>query len=360
MKTSTFLAGGSTFCAAVLLCAACDLIPVKPLDPGTIEILFDDPAEIGTKSAVDVDDYIITVTDASGKSIYSGAFGAAPERIIAAPGTYTVTASSQSFTEPLFDCPVYGDTEVVAVLAGENASVTLYCTQQNSGMKLLYDSSFRSEYPSASLYLKSSEGRLMYGYSEKRTAYFLPGQVSLLLASGGAEKTLFTTRLEPRQMLSVNVSASTPSSPSMGGASGQLSVKVDTSRNWTSYNYSMADAGNPDDIVNSLTVGKAKDNVGAEDVWVCGYIVGGDLSSSKCSFTAPFTSRTNIVIAEKSTCSEKSSCLSVQLSKGDVRDALNLVDNPGNLGRKVYIRGDIVAAYYGIPGVQNISAWQFK
>ena len=73
------------------------------------------------------------------------------------------------------------------------------------------------------------------------------------------------------------------------------------------------------------------------------------------SFEAPFSSRTNLAIASKSSCTNKESCLSVQLSAGEIRDALNLVDNPDLLGRKIWIKGDIVAAYYGIPGIQSIS-----
>ena len=49
--------------------------------------------------------------------------------------------------------------------------------------------------------------------------------------------------------------------------------------------------------------------------------------------------------------------MSVQLSSGAIRDALNLVDNPGLLGTQVWIKGDIVAAYYGIPGIQSISEY---
>jgi hypothetical protein len=48
----------------------------------------------------------------------------------------------------------------------------------------------------------------------------------------------------------------------------------------------------------------------------------------------------------------------VQLPSGDLRDVLNLVDNPGLLGTKVYLKGDIVEAYYGIPGIKNISEYR--
>ena len=51
-------------------------------------------------------------------------------------------------------------------------------------------------------------------------------------------------------------------------------------------------------------------------------------------------------------------CLSVQLSSGELRDALNLVDNPNILGRKICLRGDIVAAYYGLPGMKNLEAYE--
>ena len=66
------------------------------------------------------------------------------------------------------------------------------------------------------------------------------------------------------------------------------------------------------------------------------------------------------MLAAKSSCREKSSCLSVQLAKGDIRDELNLVDHPELLGKQVFLRGDIVESYYGIPGIQNISEYKFK
>ena len=84
-------------------------------------------------------------------------------------------------------------------------------------------------------------------------------------------------------------------------------------------------------------------------------MVGGDLTSASISFDEPFKSNANIAIASRASVSDKDACLSVQLLKGDVRDALNLVDNPELLGRKVYMKGDIVESYYGIPGIKNIT-----
>jgi hypothetical protein len=47
----------------------------------------------------------------------------------------------------------------------------------------------------------------------------------------------------------------------------------------------------------------------------------------------------------------------VQLPAGDVREALNLADNPDLLGKKVSIRGDIVSSYYGLIGLKNCTEY---
>ena len=159
--------------------------------------------------------------------------------------------------------------------------------------------------------------------------------------------------LEARQVLQINLTISDNQSSNIAAG---IHIQVDTSRNWTSENICIG-ADNPDkgnEKENAYSIAQAKDNIGASDVWVYGYIVGGDLSSSRCSFEAPFSSRTNIAIAAKSSCTDKEACMSVQLSQGKIRDALNLVDNPGLLGKMVYIKGDIVESYYGIPGIQSI------
>ena len=42
-----------------------------------------------------------------------------------------------------------------------------------------------------------------------------------------------------------------------------------------------------------------------------------------------------------------------------VWDALNLQDHPDLVGEKVYLKGDLVSAYYGIPGLKAPSDYQF-
>ena len=138
-------------------------------------------------------------------------------------------------------------------------------------------------------------------------------------------------------------------------------MAVDTARNWTNDSYVIGgSSGKGNGSSDALTVSQALASVGEEDVWVCGYVVGGDLSSSSASFTAPFTSRTNIVLGPRSSTTSRTSCLSVQLPSGEIRDELNLVDNPSLLGRKISLRGDIVEAYYGMPGIKNITEYELN
>ena len=194
----------------------------------------------------------------------------------------------------------------------------------------------------------------MYGYSEKRVAYFNPGAISLILSRSGRDETLLTRNLESRQILSLNISAT-----SSGGTG--LSIQLDTSRVWTSENFTIGSgSGRGSDMDSAMSVNEARSSAGATGVWVCGYIVGGDLTSSRAVFEPPFSSRTNILLGSRSSSDDKSTCLSVQLQKGSVRDGLNLVDHPELLGRQVYLKGDIVESYYGIPGIQNITDYQLK
>lgn len=346
--------------AAALLAVSCNLSVSEEKCGGTIAVHFCETDDLLTKSEpfrLDTNSFILNVSDSKGAVIYSGSFGAAPSRIMVSEGTYTVSIVSGEFTTPLFDAPQYGDTRVVAVKSGEDCSVILECAQLNSGVRLKIDPAFLTVFPDAVMYLKSPDGKLMYGYAEKRVAYFKPGKVSLVMNRSGAETTVCSRTLESRQILTLNVEVS-------GGGTGLdagIHVKVDTSRLWTSENVLIGGGGSDrgDDISNAYSVSQAKNHIGAVDVWVYGYIVGGDLSSSKCSFNAPFNSRTNLVIAEKSSCTDKEDCLSVQLPQGILRDALNLVDHPDNIGRVVKLKGDIVQAYYGIPGIQSISEYSF-
>ncbi|MCQ2157777.1 MAG: DUF4493 domain-containing protein [Bacteroidales bacterium] len=358
-KTLSFVLTALTAITALAFAVSCnELLSGLQKEPGTLNISFAEDFEPHTRAehSPDINEFKITVTDPDGNVVYEGKYGTAPSTLAVAPGTYTVSAVSCDFSDPKFDSPQFGDTQVAVVESGCGTDVQLVCTQINSGVRLNVSPEFLNLYPDGILFLKSSDGKLMYGYQEKRTAYFNPGSIALILNDREKDLSLMTRTLEPRQILSVNITAS---SPGHQGSSSGISVSVDTSRNWTSEDLDIGGGKGGSDVSTAYSVAQARNHVGSNNVWVWGYIAGGDLTSSKCSFQPPFTSRTNIVLSPKTNCTDRGLCLSVQLAKGDVRDALNLVDHNDNLGRPVYLRGDIVDSYYGIIGLRNVTQYLF-
>lgn len=339
---------------------SCNLLGSISGNEGILRVSFAPEQEILTRSGIeipDTSDFILTMKDSKGTVMYEGPFGASPETMSFKPGSYTVSIISEEFRKPAFSSPQFGDEQCVMVTSGAITDVKLLCTQLNSGIRLKIDPEFLDKYPDGSFLLKSSFGRLLYPYSEKRIAYFNPGNISLILTDGGKDEVLMTKTLAAQEILELKIRLADAQSPVPEENPRGISVLIDTSRTWLSGEYVLGGKGTYGDV---LSVQEAISMAGEENVRVCGYIVGGDLTSSSASFKRPFSSRTNIVLGPRSSTSDKASCLSVQLPSGELREALNLVDNPELLGRKVSLTGDIVEAYYGIPGIKNISEYELQ
>ena len=341
-----------------VLFPSCNKIPSEG-GQGTLTWNFS--SGILTRSTLDLPDtdaFILTVANSAGEILYKGSYGDSPESMLVNPGTYTIKAESREFVKPEFDAPLFGDEQVAVVKAGIATRVCLDCSQLNCGLRLKPSSSFFETYPDGSLSVSSSDGDLDYGKSSDRTGYFKPGNLSVMINDGGNTIKLLTRNLEAREILTLGISC--PEAVSQENAT-ELSIVIDTMRIWTEEEYTQG-SGEADGGVameNAYSVAQARTHAGEKGVWVCGYIVGGDLSSSKngIKFEPPSESMTCIAIAARSSASEKSSCVSVQLAKGNIRENLNLVEHPELLGRKVYLKGDIEASYYGIPGIKNISEY---
>ena len=351
-------------CLVLLAAVSCQMLgfPDEPVhEKGELRISFcDEPMTRTVEEIPDTSDFLLTVSGPDGKVIYDGVYGDSPESIMVDAGSYTVFVRSCDFSKPAFSTPQYGDEQCIVVPSGGVADVKLTCVQMNAGVLLRIDRSFLTNCPDAALFLKSSAGKLMYSYSEKRIAYFPPGSVSLMMTGGGSDKVLMTRILQARTVLEVDVSAA--GSPS-SGSQESIRVAVDTSRTWNSESYVIgagASSGKGNSVSDALTVSQAAASAGEEDVWVSGYIVGGDLTSSSASYKGPFSSRTNLLLGPRSSTSSRTSCISVSLPSGYVRDELNLVDNPSLLGRKVCLRGDLVESYYGLPGMKNIDDFELQ
>ena len=99
-------------------------------------------------------------------------------------------------------------------------------------------------------------------------------------------------------------------------------------------------------------------NPGTAGQWIKGYIVGViDYNQNSSLVTsAPFTVNTCIAIADSPSETSKDNCVAVQLPVGDIRTALNLKDNPGNLGKMVELQGSL-EKYFGIAGLKSVTAY---
>ena len=354
---------------------ACDDFGLRSGGQGELRWIIGDSGS-GTRAAAeipDTNDFILKVSDAGGKSLYEGAYGDSPESLLVDAGSYTVAVHSIEFTAPGFSRPVYGDEQVVVVKAGATVTVRLDCVLENAGVRLQVAPDFLTSYPDGVLFLKSGDTRLMYGYSEKRIAYFKPGPISLVLNNRGADEILLTRTLDARTILTLSISA-----PHGGAAAASsITVAVDTAKVWNHESYviggggsgsgsgSGGGSGGGDDpgseLDNAYSVSQASDHVGEDGVWVFGYIVGGDLSTAGTTVkTSKPTKATHLAIAARSTVTAKASCVAVELPKGAVRDALSLVDHPDLIGSRVYLKGSIVASYFGTTGLKSVSDYVLK
>ena len=312
----------------------------------------------------DTNDFVLRVSDAQGKVLYEGAYGDSPESLIVGAGSYTVAVHSISFTSPGFSKPVYGDEQVVLVRAGESVTVRLDCILENAGVRLRIAGDFLEAYPEGVLYLKSGDTRLMYGYLENRIAYFNPGPVTLILNNLGQDETLLTRTLDARTILTLSISA-----PHGGSASSSsINVAVDTAKVWTQESCVIGGGGSsgggggrgsvPEE---AYSLSEAASHTGENGVWVYGYIVGGDLSTAGTSVkTDGIAKSTHLAVAARSSVTAKASCVAVELPKGAVRDALNLVDHPDLVGSRLYVKGNLVTSYFGTTGLKSTSDYVLK
>lgn len=98
--------------------------------------------------------------------------------------------------------------------------------------------------------------------------------------------------------------------------------------------------------------------------WVEGYIVGnvdgaGMSMNTESKFDAPYTIKTNILLAATANETDYNKCIPVQLPTGVIRDGLNLVDNATNDGKKVKLYGSL-EVYFGAPGLKSVSYYELE
>ena len=225
--------------AAMLLCAvlfpglSCRKTVKEDTAAGTLMFKFEsNPKEVSkiSRELPDTNEFLITVSDESGGTVFDGVYRDLPETMDVDPGSYRIFVRSEDFSGLKFSAPQYGDEQCVVVPPAGTMTVELGCRQINSGIRLDISPDFLTEYPEGVLFIKAGGSRLMYSYSEKRIAYFLPGSILVVLSDSGKETLLMTRAIEAREVLSVKMDVAESQSGTQGSG---ITVRLDTSRIWT-------------------------------------------------------------------------------------------------------------------------------
>ncbi len=301
----------------------------------------------------DTNDFILSVKNASNTSVYNGRYGDKPNPMNITAGVYEVAVYSQKFTSPAFSAPQFGDRKTVVVSSGESVAVSFGCTQLNSGMRLVFEPSFRDRFFSGKVSICDENYSLAYPYTEKRIAYFNSGVLDIIYTDDKEENHLVSRSLAAGDIYTLKLAASAKDNKG-------FTISIDTTRNWLTEDYTVGSGNDGSSMDKALKVSDLPMHIDAKDIWVVGYIVGGDVSSSKINLTGPFTKASHIAIAGSSEVSTREECAAIELpSSSEARETLNLMDHPENLGRKVYVKGNIIN-YYGHPGVKSVKEFNLK
>lgn len=106
----------------------------------------------------------------------------------------------------------------------------------------------------------------------------------------------------------------------------------------------------------------------SEVKWLKGYIVGSVKADETISaidaaddvlFSATGVRNTMVLLADSKTETDYTKCVAVNLPTGEIRTAVNLVDNPSNLGKLLKVNGTL-RAYFGIPGVRDLLGFNLE
>ena len=119
-----------------------------------------------------------------------------------------------------------------------------------------------------------------------------------------------------------------------------------------------AGEGDGESLATAYDIDAAKAYQGEENKWVKGYIVGYMANGEFVPGAegAPFS---NMVISSEEDAQNADNILTVQLVGGSLpRAQLNLGDNPDNLGKEVWLLGNL-EAYFSVAGIKAVSKFSW-
>ena len=346
--------------AATFLAASCSFS--ERSEKATLLLSIRQENTFATKAAgdplPDTNQFVLKIENAQGEYVYYGLYGAKPAKLSVPAGSYSLSLVSEELDAPDWDSPVYGDDVDIVAASGETISVNFLCKMVNSGVRVRMTERYVAKYP-GNLTVSQEAGSLDYTSAETRFGFFEAGNATFTaVAADGSSQSLFSKQLTAGQMLTLTLDAGS------SDAGGTISVQVDTTATYLSqtilvdqYQQSQGDGLSWETAYSTVDAALHPE----ESVWVWGYIVGGDLTSTGISYEVPFTKNSNLAIAASPMCRTRAECMSVELASGsDIRETANLVDHPGMLGRKIYIQGTVKESYFGMPGLKSIKEFRLE
>ena len=349
MKSRMLVIGG----ALLFTTLACETLSWHEEGKGALSIRMQRETAVVVKADVPFADYLIEIKDNSGSTVALDRYSALPDPVVLEPGAYTVSALSEQPSVPAFDKPIYGSTVDVSVAAAVKNTLQMVCTQINAGLRIVYKPEFKAQYASYSVEVTGHDGALTYLKEEVRTGYFAPGTLQIVLSADGEAPVQIVKSVVARDMLVLTVLPA-ETTPGTTGAI-ELQLSVDTTKTWRREEWKPGSPTN-DGLTpeTAYTVAEAQLLGSGENVWVCGYIVGGDASASSFKTAPPFSANSNLLIADSPIEAARANCIAVELpaSPALLRATFGMVENGvALLGRRSWFRGNI-ENYFGHPGVR--------
>jgi len=347
----------------VLLAAAwsCDGLKIVPGSEGDliVNVSVETPFGVKTKSD-DLSSYTFLLMDNTTDTLSFCTVGEiAGNSISLTPGTYHIIVYNMLFPEPAFEHPYYYGYKMANVVAGETCEVQIVCKQENCGVRIIFSEEFKQSCTTYNMHVSGACGSLDYDSTTSDTwGFFNPGQTTLALWTDQSLFGSVTKELTAGYMYSFLVEETGNTQDNVEPA---FTISVDTTRTWTSdvWNDLGITSNKGTEQETAYSVAEARNlESGLTDTWVCGYIVG--YYASVQSFMPGGTdSETNLALADNAGETVKSNTLSIKIQDGAIRDELNLSSNPGNLYRKVWIKGRTIDSYFGEPGLELLQeiAW---
>jgi len=333
----------------LFLFALCACSKKETVEKGTGYLILNINQSSSLKADIKITDFILRISEGQ-TEVLKDSIKYLPEEIALPAGTYTVEAYSGEFSQPKFETPVYSGKTTVDIEAGEINEAKLTCFQANAGIKVVWSKDYAKMFSTYQAQIDCNEGYLNYLSTETRTGYFLPGTVSVSILADGQTIKGGSIKLEAKDMVTAYMQLKEAPTGNL-----TITITVDDGTNGRNVDI-IVDPGNPAEEPNSETnpynIAQAIAKQGENGVWVTGYIVGANTAQN---FIGGSTQNTVLVLADNAAETNYTKTILVQLPAGPLRNALNLLDNSGNLHKKVVIKGDL-GKYSSRAGLVSISA----